>query len=55
MFTITSDAQAQAQLEICLRAAQLKIVAENKAYQKRFETNLVDGIKDCARRIKGTR
>ncbi len=52
MMTVTSDAQAQAQLELCLRAAQLKIIAENKAYQARFEADLVAGIKERMRRVR---
>ncbi len=50
--TVTSDPIAQEKLELALRAAQLKIVAENKAYQKRFEENLVAGIKACMCRVR---
>ncbi len=52
MVAVTSDPVAQEQLEICLRAAQEKIVRENKAYQERFEANLVAGIKERIRRIR---
>ncbi len=50
--TVTSDPIAQEKLELALRAAQLKIVAENKAYQKRFEENLVAGIRETARKMR---
>lgn len=50
--TVTSDPVAQEKLELALRAAQLKIVAENKAYQKRFEESLVAGIRARMRRVR---
>ncbi len=52
MIAVTSDLRAQEQLETCLRAAQLKIIAENKAYQARFEADLVSGIKERMRRVR---
>ncbi len=52
MMAVTSDPIAQAQLEQCLRAAQEKIVRENKAVQARFEKNLVEGIKERMRCVR---
>ncbi len=52
MVKVTSNPDAQALLERCLRAAQEKIIVENKACQARFETNLVNGIKARMRQIR---
>ncbi len=52
MVTVTSDPVVQAQLEQCLRAAQEKILRENKACQKRFEESLARGIKERMRQVR---
>ncbi len=52
MVTVTSDPVAQAQLERCLRAAQEKILRENKACQQRFEESLARGIKERMRQVR---
>ncbi len=49
---VTSDPVAQAQLEACLRAAQEKILRENKECQRRFEESLAKRIKESMRQAR---
>ena len=49
---VTSDPIAQRQLEEALRAAQLKIVRENKAALARLDARLVESIQERARQMR---
>lgn len=49
---VTSDPIAQRQLEEALRAAQLKIVRENKAALARFDAQLIEGIQARMRKLR---
>ena len=49
---VTSDPIAQRQLEEALRAAQLKIVRENKAALARLDAQLIKGIQARMRKLR---
>ncbi|MCI6589807.1 MAG: hypothetical protein MSB12_01700 [Lentisphaeraceae bacterium] len=49
---VTSDPIAQRQLEEALRAAQLKIVRENKAALARLDAQLIEGIQARMRKLR---
>ena len=49
---VTSDPIAQRQLEEALRAAQLKIIRENKAALARLDAQLIEGIQARMRKLR---